>query len=193
METNDGRRSVTMREVAVTLVPTTLALVTAVMMVAQGPDLTLHRIINTIWISTALLIPALCLFAVRRTDVRRRYALLLYTSAYAAYMVHFYFAVVVHFGGIQGTFAGMRKPIATTNFVLTAWWTLDLLVAWLAPLDARWVRVERFAAMTFLYLVFVVTELFLRPTAIKYLGFTLAVLVPICLVSRLLTPSPVRV
>jgi hypothetical protein len=42
-------------------------------------------------------------------------------------------------------------------------------------------------------LVFVVTELSLRPTAIKYLGLTLAVLVPLCLVSRLLTPSPVRI
>jgi len=72
----------------------------------------------------------------------------------------------------------MRKPIATTNFVLTGWWTVDLLIAWLAPLGMKLVRVERFLAMTFLYLVFVVTELFLRPTGIKYLGLAMAVLVP---------------
>jgi hypothetical protein len=178
--------TITPAELAVTVLPTGVVLAAALVQPAWTSDPTLHRIINTIWLATILLIPALCLFALpKAADSRRQYALLLYTCAYAAYMAHFYYAVFVHFGGIRGTFEGMRPPIATTNFVLTGWWTLDLLIAWLVPPSAKWVRVERFAAMTFLYLVFVVTELFLRPTAIKYLGFTMAVVVPLCLLARL--------
>jgi hypothetical protein len=152
----------------------------------------MHRVINTIWLATILLIPALCLFALPYTDVLRRYALLLYTGAYAAYMAHFYYAVFVHFGGFAGTFAGMRRPVVLTNLLLTGWWTLDLLIALLAPLRAKLVHVERFLAMTFLYLVFVVTELYLRPTSIKYLGIALAVLVPACLLARLAVPAKTR-
>jgi hypothetical protein len=194
MDTFAARRGISPAELAVTVLPTGIFLAAALVEPAWTSDPTMHRIINTIWLATILLIPALCLYALPRAgNARRRYAILFYTCAYVAYMAHFYYAVFVHFRGIQGTFEGMRKPIATTNFILTAWWTIDLLIAWFAPAAAKVVRFERFAAMTFLYLVFVVTELFLRPTAIKYLGFIMAVLVPLCLVSRLRTPSPVRV
>jgi hypothetical protein len=40
-----------------------------------------------------------------------------------------------------------------------------------------------------LYLVFVGTELLLRPTGIKYLGLTLAIIVPLCLLARLPRPN----
>jgi hypothetical protein len=190
MDTLADRRGISRNELAVTVLPTGVFLAAALVLPARTSDPTTQRIINTIWLATILLIPALCLGALPKAeDGRRRYALLLYTCAYAAFMAHFYYAVFVHFGGIQGTFEGMRKPIATTNFVLTGWWTVDLLIAWFAPLSSKWVRAERFAAMTFLYLVFVVTELFLRPTAIKYLGFIMAVVVPLCLLARLRTGS----
>jgi len=186
MDTLPVRRGISPGELAATFLPTGILLAAALVQPASTSDPTLHRIINTIWLTTILLIPALCLYALPDApDARRRYALLLYTCAYAAYLAHFYYAVFVHFGGIEGTFEGMRKPIATTNFVLTAWWTLDLMIAWFAPLTNKLVRFERFAAMTFLYLVFVVTELFLRPTGIKYLGLIMAVLVPLCLLARL--------
>ena len=191
MDTLAARRGISPAELAVTVLPTGTFLAAALVEPAWTSDPTMHRIINTIWLATILLIPALCLYALPQAgDARRRYAILFYTCAYVAYMAHFYYAVFVHFGGIQGTFEGMRKPIATTNFILTAWWTIDLLIAWFAPAAAKVVRFERFAAMTFLYLVFVVTELFLRPTAIKYLGFTMAVVVPLCLLARLRTADP---
>jgi hypothetical protein len=188
MDTLADRPGISPRELAVTVLPTAVALTAALAEQAWTPNPTMHRITNTIWLATILLIPALCLYAIpQANDARRRYALLAYTCAYGAYMAHFYYTVFVHFGGIQGTFEGMRKPIATTNFILTAWWTVDLFFAWFASPRATLVRAERFAAMTFLYLVFVVTELFLRPTAIKYLGFTMAILVPLCLLARLRT------
>lgn len=192
MPTADARRAFAPGQVILVLAPAAISLIAAVFVPAWGPDPAAHRITNTIWLTTILLIPALCLFALPETAARRRYALLFYTAAYAAFMAHFYYAVFVHFGGIAGTFAGMRKPVATTNFVLTAWWTVDLLVAWLAPLGSRSVRAERFLAMTFLYLVFVVTELYLRPTEIRYLGLAMAVLVPACLLARLSGPARSR-
>jgi hypothetical protein len=54
-----------------------------------------------------------------------------------------------------------------------------------ADSDREWVRVERALAQAFVVLVFVVTELFLRPTPIRYLGYALAAAVLFCLLVRL--------
>jgi hypothetical protein len=188
MDTPAARPRMRSAALAVSVLPIGFLLTVALTEPAWTSDPTLHRIINTIWLATVLLITALCLYALPpANDARRRYALVFYTGAYIAYLAHFYYGVFVHFGGIQGTIEGLRRPIATLTLILTGWWSIDLLIAWSAPPAAEWVRVERFAALTFLYLVFTATELFLRPTAIKYLGLALAVLVPLCLMARLQT------
>jgi hypothetical protein len=110
---------------------------------------------------------------------------LFWTFSYAAYFVHFYYTAFVIFGGIFGTFSHMRWWVAAINFLLTAWWTLDLVIAWAADPDQRWVRKERSLAIAFIVLVYIVTDLFLRPTIVIYLGAMLAVLVLLCLVVRL--------
>src|SRR5262249_25352944 len=102
------------------------------------------------------------------------------------------FAAFVIFGGVAGTFEHMRQPIAATNFFLTGWWTLGVLVAWLAAPEKIWVRVGRAAAHAFVFLVFVVTELFRRPTAVHSVGVALLVRVAVCLLIRLSRP-PERV
>src|SRR5262249_36516539 len=91
----------------------------------------------------------------------------------------------VIFHGIDGTFQNMRWWVAGTNFVLTGWWTVDVLIAWTASPDQKWVRWERGLALAFIVLVFVVTDLFLRPTIVRYLGAALAVSVLACLLIRL--------
>ena len=188
MDTLAGRRGISLAELAFTVVPTVIFLAAALVEPAWTSDPTAHRIINSIWLATILLIPALCLYALPQADdARRRYALLFYTCAYVAYLAHFYYAVFVRFGGIAATFEGMPKRTATPTFILTAWWTIDLLIAWFGRASSKMVRFERLAAMSFLYLVFVVAELFLRPTAIKYLGIAMAILVPLCLLTRLKT------
>ena len=150
------------------------------------PLLALLRAVFCIWLSTALLIPAACLYILRGdSDVRRRYALLFWTFSYLAYLVHFYYTAFVIFHGIGGTFDNMRWWVAGTNLVLTAWWTLDVLIAWSASPDQKWVRWERGLALAFIVLVFVVTDLFLRPTIVRYLGAALAVSVLVCLLVRL--------
>jgi hypothetical protein len=157
------------------------------------PGLALYRAILSIWLASLLLIPAMCLYVLPGgSAVQRRYALLFWTFSYLAYMVHFWFAAFVIFGGVAGTFEHMRQPIAATNFFLTGWWTLDVLVGWLAAPEKIWVRVERAAAHAFVFLVFVVTELFLRPTAVRYVAIALLVSVAVGLLIRLSRP-PERV
>jgi hypothetical protein len=150
------------------------------------PLLALLRAIFAIWLSTLLMIPAACLYILRAGSATRwRYAVLWWTFSYLAYLVHFYYTAFVIFGGVDGTFQNMRPWVASTNFVLTAWWTVDVLIAWLADPNRRWVQWERGLALTFIVLVFVVTELFLRPTVVLYLGAALAALVVFCVLVRL--------
>jgi len=160
------------------------------------PLLALLRAVFAIWLSTLLMIPAACLYILRgESEARRRYSLLFWTFSYLAYLVHFYYTAFVIFGGVEGTFQNMRTWVAGTNFFLTAWWTLDVLIAWIARPDRTWVRWERGLAISFIVLVYIVTELFLRPTPIRYLGAALAALTLLCVLVRLsqrgLTESPV--
>ena len=153
------------------------------------PVLPLYRAILSVWVASLLLIPAVCLYVLpARSASRRRYALLFWTFSFLAYLVHVWYAAFVIFGGVRGTFDNMRLPIAATNFFLTGWWALDVLLAWLAPPWA-WVRLERTAAHIFVFLVFVVTELFLRPTAVRYVALALAASVAVCLLVRLSHPT----
>src|SRR5438132_11155266 len=114
-------------------VPFGLLLATALLLPEVTDDVTLHRIIYTIWLSNAFLIVALCLAALPRYSMSQpSYMLLTGTFAYVAYMVHFYYAGIVEFGGIRGIFAHMRPFVATTNILLTFWWTIDTLISWFA-------------------------------------------------------------
>jgi hypothetical protein len=179
-------RRIRFAEFANAFVPSGLLLATALVVPELTDDVTHHRVVFTIWLSTALLIPGMGLYALPPdSGPLRRYALLFTTFSYLAYMAHFYFAAFVVFGGIDGVFKNMRLWIALMNLVLTAWWTLDTAVAWLAPPEKRWVRIERTAMYLFLFAVYVVTDLFLRPGIVRYLGIALAIAVPFCLLVRL--------
>src|ERR1700722_16254656 len=73
------------------------------------PLLALLRAVLCIWLSTLLLIPAASLYILRdRSIARANYALLFWTFSYVAYLIHFYYAAFVIFGGVEGTFANMR-------------------------------------------------------------------------------------
>jgi hypothetical protein len=150
------------------------------------PQLPLLRLVLTIWLSTLLMIPAVSLYVLRgRSAERARVARLFWTFSYAAYLVHFYYAAFVVFGGVEGTFAHMRHWVAAVNFFLTGWWTLDVLVAWLGDPARTWVRLERTLAQGFIVVVYVATDLFLRPTFVRFFGVALAVAVVWCLLVRL--------
>ena len=88
--------------------------------------------IYTVWVAMALVIPALCLYILpARTQGRMNYWLLFWTFAYIAYLFHFYYAVMVHYhASIPEVFQQQGIKIAGSNFLVTFWWGLDVLLAW---------------------------------------------------------------
>jgi hypothetical protein len=151
-------------------------------------DLTYHRIVYTIWAATVLLIPAMCLFALRPpADGLRAAARWLWTFSYLTYLVHFYYAVWVHFAGpLDVLHGGFEHPaLAVVNYVLTLWWGLDVVLLWaIRPPGPTWFRLERASVCVFLYVVFVGTEVWLKSGVVRVLGAALAVAAPVWLLCR---------
>src|SRR5581483_9541159 len=115
---------------------------------ADTPFLAPLRAVFCIWLATAMLIPAACLYILRGASAARgRFALLFGTLSYAAYMIFFYITAFV----VPKT----TWLVAAITFLLTAWWTVDMVVAWCADPEQRWVRQERALALTFIVVIFV--------------------------------------
>src|SRR5438876_5147468 len=94
-------RSISLLEFAATFIPFGVLLVLALLAPERTDAVTLYRVKYTIWLSTALLIPGLCLYALPHWSSRQaNFGLLLITFSYLAYMVHFYLAGIVMFGGV---------------------------------------------------------------------------------------------
>jgi hypothetical protein len=166
-----------------------LLVAAAILFAERAPALNLYRTIYTIWATTVLLTPALCLYLLRQiSPTAYSYWLLFWTFSYLAYLVHFVWAVFIIFGGFRETFTGQGAIIAGTNFLLTAWWGLDVVLAWLAP-EKGWIKWERLGVHLFTFAVFAVTLLYLKDGRIRILGTILAASVIVSLLYFLLTYS----
>ena len=114
--------------------------------------------INTIFVSVALLIPAMSLFILRRDAAPGPMWLMLWTAAYIAFLAHLWFGVFGifreaaaadpgHAGNFGLIFHDTAKPPRVTNpygdTLITIWWTLDVVLAWLGLMRQRWIQVER--------------------------------------------------
>ena len=130
------------RRCAWVYIVTGLLIVASLLFPERTEDPTHYRIIYSIWSTTALLIPMVSFyFFAKRSAVARDYWRFFYTGAFAAYCVHFYYAVFVEFGGFRGTIDGQGALIAYGNFILTAIWLIDVLLAWTATrFDFRFIR-----------------------------------------------------
>jgi hypothetical protein len=173
------QRGISLTQFTNAYVPFALLIVLALLLPETTPNLDRYRTIFTIWATTVLLIPALCLYPFSDgSDAVHNYWHLLWTFSYLAFLFHFYWAVFVIFKGVQGTFVGQGPLIATINFVLTAWWGTDIALSWFVASCPTWVRWERAGAHLFVFLIFSVTTLVLRPTPVTRvlgLGLTIAV------------------
>ncbi len=175
-----------------------LMLAAALVVPEATEDVTYHRIVYTIWAATVLLIPALSLYALQYpVPGWQPAARWLWTFSYLTYLVHFYFAVYVHFAGPMDVLNGgfVHPELAIVNYILTVWWGLDVLLLWTITLPGpTWFRLERAAVCVFLYVVFVGTEVWLKSGVVRVLGAVLAVLVPLCLLNRVFekTEAPAR-
>src|SRR5262249_13565206 len=101
----------------------------------------LQRVIFTIWVTIALLTPALAFHVFSRSDAWNTYWRAFWTFAYFALLTHLYWAI---FGTCGGNFAlifDQAKQVATKSecivehpkpdFFLAAWGGFDVLLAWL--------------------------------------------------------------
>jgi len=150
----------------------------------QNPDL--FRAKYTVWATTILLIPSLSLFffwgASRQVN---NYWLLLWTFSYLSYLVHFYYGTFVVFDGFSDTFLKQGELIAGSNFLLTFWWGIDVVLAWVSRSPPTWMWIQRVALHVYVFIVFVAANVFLRGGAIRSLGIFLAVVVGLCFLIRL--------
>ena len=159
----------------------------------QVPDirpeqrLDLHRTFFTIWAALLLVAPALCLFAFRRRSHRAsEWWLAFWTAALVAFLVHFYWAVVVIYGNDWSRILHTPRvsaPILDTVFAL--WWCADVLLAWMLRSEALWVRVQRGGAHALAFVLFFMGaaregEL----SASRALGWALLVAVALCMAIR---------
>jgi len=150
----------------------------------QNPDL--YRTKLTVWATTILLIPSMCLFffwGISRSA--NNYWLLLWTFSFLSYLVHFYYGTFVTFDGIGDTFVKQGTLIAGSNFLLTFWWGIDVFLAWASRSPPRWMWIQRVALHAFVFVVFVIANVFLRGGSIRSLGIAFAVVVALCFLIRL--------
>src|SRR5262249_19050743 len=95
-------------------------------------DLGMARTVYTIWVTPALVTPALCAFALPgNTDRVRNAWLLFWTFSFFSYLVHAGYAFFsVYEGSVQQFLAGQGTPAAIINVIFTIWWAVDVLLAW---------------------------------------------------------------
>ena len=158
----------------------------ALMAAETQMDLGMYRTIYTIWVTAALVTPALCAFALPGTSDRLRNAwLLFWTFSFIAYLVHAGYAFFsVYQGSMQEFLAGQGMGAAIINVIFTLWWALDVLLAWFYHSDSRWVRIERVAGHIFIGLTFIVSTVFLKHGFINVIGIVLTASVIVCLMVR---------
>jgi hypothetical protein len=163
-------------------VPFAFLVALALVMPETTDNLDRYRTIFTIWATIPLLMAALCLYMFSYvSDPAYNYWHLFWTFSYLAFLFHFYWAVFVIFKGVHGTFIGQGNLIAGMNFLLTACWGTDVLLSWVVVSGPTWLRWERAGVHAFVFAIFSVTTLVLRPTPItKALGLTLVIAVAIC-------------
>ncbi len=117
---------------------------------------------------------------------KTHYWLLFWTFSFASYLVHFYYSVFVFYGSIAAVYEGQGALIASSNFLVTLWWTLDLLLAWFSSSESKWVRIQRGGAHIYITLTFFMSSVVLVGGPVSSaLGMILAASVVICLILRI--------
>lgn len=172
----------------ISLAFTSFAVLLGAALLAGEPatDPGLSRAVYTIWVTIALVTPALCAFALPGSSERLVSVWIsFWTLSFVAYMVHVGYAVLsVYHGSLQEFLAGQGAFPAIINVLFTLWWALDVGLAWLYRGNSAWVRGERIAAHIFIGLTFFVSTVFLKHGFVNVLGVAATMAVLICLMAR---------
>src|SRR5207247_4161293 len=139
----------------------------------------------------------LCFHVFSRADVPNSYWRAFWTFSYLAFLTHLYWTVFATFhGNWAEIFHSQAGPGVDPERVvehpgpdlfLAAWWGLDVLLAWLATWERKWVRVQRGAVHLLAFVMFFGATV-VAPKAsgfARFLGIMMAAAVLACFVIRL--------
>jgi hypothetical protein len=123
--------------------------------VPQTKRLDLHRTFFLAW-AAVLVTPALCTFLFVRSSGRAaQWWLAFWTASLLAFLVHFYWAVVVIFDNDwTRIFHTTRVSAALPDVIFVIWWTLDVLLAWVVWRDGLPIRIERALVHALAFILF---------------------------------------
>jgi hypothetical protein len=169
----------------------------------RGPAASAHsvdyyRTVFTILAAVALVTPALCFHIFSRSDAPNSYWRAFWTFAYLSFLVHVYWAVFGTCGGdwhvvFNSQVAPPNHPECLVeqprpDFFFTAWWGLDVLLAWVVSDNIKLVRVQRGAVHILAFTMFFGATVLASKAGIvaHLLGIFMALAVPGCLVLRML-------
>ena len=107
--------------------------------------LVLHQTFFTAWAALILVTPALCTFWFRTSSERAaRYWLAFWSASFLAFLIHFYWAVVIFFDNDwERIFNTTRVSAPLPDIVLVVWWGVDVLLAWLSLSETALIRIQR--------------------------------------------------
>jgi hypothetical protein len=165
-----------------------------------GVDTVLHcRVIFSIWATVVLLTPALCFFIFSGIKASNSYWRLFWTFSFLAFMAHFYWTVVgtfhwdiydiFHSNTAVAAKAGTEVEQPGADILLSVWWGLDVLLAWFASQDHKWIWFQRVAVHLLAFVMFVGGTIVAKKAGgeVRVLGIamTIAVLASLVLRGRL--------
>ena len=128
-----------------------VAIAVALLGAELGDNLDLYRTLYAMAAAMLLALPALFLYAlgIDRPAARNLWRLF-WSFAFLAYAVHLIYALLflykLYYLEGSGPFAAMLDRygivVAVLNIIITLWWALDVVLAWLGRTD-NWVTVQR--------------------------------------------------
>lgn len=181
------RSGITLGQFTATFVPFSLLLSAALMGAEVSQTLVLTRVHTSSWVSLAFFTVAFCLYIWPGDSPRRRsWWLLAWTFALLAYLVHFGYSFFgVHHGSLKDIWQSQRPLIASSNFLVTLWWTADVVHGWLRR-EGRWRAIPRTLLHVLAFITFVVSSLVLFGGPVRFLGAAMTAAVAVALGARLL-------
>jgi hypothetical protein len=181
------RVQISLHAFTATFAPFALLLSAALLAAETTDSLDHHRLIYTIWATLALAGPALGLYVFpQHRD--RDYARLLWTFAYLAYLVHFYYSFGKQYHwSVKELYEGQKPLIATSNLLLTALWSFDAIANWFYVAPPKWLRIEQIATRAFFLVEGVASSLFIFHGPVRIIGAMLLAIVALSVTLALLT------
>jgi hypothetical protein len=188
MERIKLRKNISLSEFANIYVPFGILIFIAIMAAELTQNLNYYRTIYSIWVTTALLIPAICLYILPgESEKKTDYGLLLWTFSFFAYLVHFYYGVFITFhASLKELYAEQGVAIATANLILTLWWGIDVFLGWFSDSSTKWIQIQSLGAHIYIVLTFFIATVILFEGFIRVLGIIMTAAILICLTIRLI-------